>query len=393
MSAPAPTDFAPAPMPIPPTDFAPAPMPAPPIGNCPLWLQRKKRGSGVETRRWEKLEEGLARCENGSYYNHRSSYSPAMPGLNKSYIEMKKRLKIWIYREGEPPIFHDGSSLYSIEGHFIKEMDKQRLPFITTSDPEQALLYFLPFSVQRMRRFVASKASVVDLHRMWAVICDYIEVIANKYMYWNNTNVDINMNWAPSGHVGAPYVTVKQELIKSLIRVMCSANISEGFNPRKDAPLSEFYFRFCLRRTATPPSSKRVSAFFAGRNHGSVRKILFKQWDDKDPQIQIFQCLSRGQSYKKHMMNAKYCLCPSGYEVASPRLTESILAVPIPVQKIPELKEILTNIAEHLYLKLLANVMKVEKHFVINEPSKRFDVIHMLFHSIWLRRHNVRLYD
>ncbi|KAF3792969.1 putative glycosyltransferase [Nymphaea thermarum] len=229
---------------------------------------------------------------------------------------MEKRLMIWIYMEGEPPIFHEGSSMYSIEGHFIQEMD-------------------------------------------------------NRYRY----------ELALSAHVGAPYVTVKQELIKSLIRVLCSANISKGFNPRKDVPLSEFYFRFRLQRairTATPPSQKRVLAFFARGNLGSIRKFLFEQWDGKDPQIQIFQRFSRGQSYKEHMMNAKYCLCPSGYEVASPRLTEFILAgcvlvpisdgyvlpfsnaldwshfsVPIPVQKIPELKEILINIHEHLYLKLL----------------------------------------
>ncbi|XP_031483813.2 probable glycosyltransferase At5g11130 [Nymphaea colorata] len=285
-------------------------------------------------------------------------------------------------------------------------MDKQRLPFIT-SDPEQALLYFFPFSVQRMRRFVASKAGVVALHRMWAVISDYVQVIANKFPYWNSTNgAD---HFMVTCHDWAPYVTVKQELVK------------KGFNPRKDVPLPEFYFKFRLPRavrTPTPPSSKRVLAFFAGGNHDSVRKFLFEHWDGKDPQIQIFQRLPRGQSYKEHMMNAKYCLRPSGYEVASPRLTESILAgcmpvpisdgyvlpfsdvldwsqfsVPIPVQKIPELKKILINIPEHSYLKLQANVMRVQKHFVFNDPPKRFDVIHMLFHSIWLRRLNVRSHD
>ncbi|KAF3776556.1 putative glycosyltransferase [Nymphaea thermarum] len=109
------------------------------------------------------------------------------------------------------------------------------------------------------------------------------------------------------------------------------------------------------------------------------------------------------------MMNAKYCLCPSGYEVVSPRLIESILAgwVPVPIsvgyvlpfsefqfqfKRYPNLKEILT-IPEHSYLKLQANVMKVQKHFVINDPPKRFDVRHMLFQSIWLRRLNVRFYD
>ncbi|KAF3774668.1 putative glucuronoxylan glucuronosyltransferase [Nymphaea thermarum] len=298
-------------------------------------------------------------------------------------------------------------------------MDKQRLPFIT-NDPEQALLYFLPFSVERMVRFFYKKGSTINVVKLISVvISDYVQVVANKYPYWNSSNgAD---HFMVACHDWAPYATVKHEVAKNLIRVMCSANISEGFNPRKDAPLPEFNFRFRLPtvvRTPTPPSSKRMLAFFAGGIHGSVRKFLFEQWDGKDPQIQIFQRLPRGQSYKEHMMNTKYCLCPSGYEVASPRLTESILAgcvpvpisdgyvlpfsdvldwsqfsVSIPVQKIPKLKEILSNIPQHTYLKLQANVMKVQKHFVINDPPKRFDVVHMLFHSIWLRRLNVRLYD
>uniref|UniRef100_A0A5K0X084 Uncharacterized protein n=1 Tax=Nymphaea colorata TaxID=210225 RepID=A0A5K0X084_9MAGN len=87
------------------------------------------------------------------------------------------------------------------------------------------------------------------------------------------------MNWALYGHVLAPYVTVKQELVKSLIKVLYNANISEGFNPRKDAPLPEFNFRFCIPtvvRTPTPPSSKRMLAFFARGSHGSVKKFLFQ---------------------------------------------------------------------------------------------------------------------
>ncbi|XP_049933548.1 probable glycosyltransferase At5g20260 [Nymphaea colorata] len=451
MSAPAPIDSAPATMSAPapapaPTDSAAAPMPesAHEMANATLSTvsnasatagsgSTQTRGSGVEMSRLEKLEEGLARsraairraalARNYTSYRKRRGFVPRGPiyhnsyAFHQSYVEMEKRLKIWIYREGEPPIFHDGSSmgLYSIEGHFIQEMDKQRLPFIT-NDPEQALLYFLPFSVERMVRFFYKKGSTVNVVKLISVvISDYVQVVANKYSYWNSSNgAD---HFMVACHDWAPYATVKQEVIKSLMRVICSANISEGFNPRKDVPLPEFNFRFRLPtvvRTLTPPSSKRTLAFFAGGNHGSVRKFLFEQWDGKDPQIQIFERLPRGQSYKEHMMNAKYCLCPSGYEVASPRLTESILAgcvpvpisdgyvlpfsdvldwsqfsVSIPVQKIPKLKEILSNISEHSYLKLQANVMKVQKHFVINDPPKRFDVVHMLFHSIWLRRLNV----
>ncbi|KAF3786639.1 putative glycosyltransferase [Nymphaea thermarum] len=117
-------------------------------------------------------------------------------------------------------------------------------------------------------------------------------------------------------------------------------------------------------------------------------------------------------------MKTKYCLCPSGYEVASPRITESILAecipvpisdsyvlpfsdvldwtqfsVPIPVSKIPEIKEIVSGIPENTYLKLQANVLKVQRHFVVNHPAKILDVMHLLLHSIWLRRLNLGLED
>ncbi|XP_031482230.1 probable glycosyltransferase At5g20260 isoform X2 [Nymphaea colorata] len=442
MSAPTPADSAAAPMP----GSAPAPVPesVPEMPNATpstvsnaSAITEKTRGSVVEMSRLEQLEEGLARSRaairravlgrnytsdrKGRGFVPRGSIYHNSYAFHQSYIEMEKRLKIWIYREGEPPIFHDGSSmgLYSIEGQFIQEMDKKRLRFIT-NDPEQALIYFLPFSVERMVRFFYKKGSTVNVVKLISVvISDYVQVVANKYPYWNISNgAD---HFMVACHDWAPKATVKEEAVRSLIRVMCNANTSEGFNPKKDAPLPEFNFLFRLPtvvRVPTPPSSKKMLAFFAGGNHGSVRNFLFQQWEGKDSQIQIFQHLPRRKGYTQHMMNAKYCLCPSGYEVASPRLTESILAgcvpvpisdgyvlpfsdvldwsqfsVSIPVRKIPKLKEILINIPEHSYLKLQANVMKVQQHFVINDPPKRFDVVHMLFHSIWLRRLNVRLFD
>ncbi|CAN6459629.1 unnamed protein product [Victoria cruziana] len=188
-------------MAAPPTGSAPKPMPAQPTESAPATSNatlstlsnvssRKKMDSRVEMRRFENLEKGLARSRAaikravlGRNYTSRNCQSFVPTGqiyrnsyafhFHQSHIETEKRLKIRIYMEQEPPIFHDGSSmgLYSIESHFIQEMDRQRLPFIT-NDPEQVMLYFLPFNVQRMRRFVTPKG-VVDLYHMWVLISDY----------------------------------------------------------------------------------------------------------------------------------------------------------------------------------------------------------------------------
>lgn len=116
------------------------------------------------------------------------------------------------------------------------------------------------------------------------------------------------------------------------------------------------------------------------------------------------------------MLTSKFCLCPSGHEVASPRIVEAIYAecVPvilsknyvlpfsdvlrweafsleIPVSDIPRLKEILSEVPEDKYVKLKEGLRQVRKHFVLNSPATRFDVFHMVLHSVWLRRINLRV--
>lgn len=115
------------------------------------------------------------------------------------------------------------------------------------------------------------------------------------------------------------------------------------------------------------------------------------------------------------MLKSKFCLCPSGYEVASPRIPEAIysecvpvlispgyhppfsdvlrweeFSVRIEVEEIPRLKEILMGIGEEELERLREGLRGVRKHFLVNRPAKRYDVFHMILHSIWLRRLNLR---
>ena len=101
---------------------------------------------------------------------------------------MEKRFKVWAYTEGELPIVHGGPSadIYSIEGHFINEIEDDRNPF-RAGHPGEAHVFFLPFSVANMVK-IFYKPNMTDYHGpMKILISDYIRTVSNKYAYWNRS--------------------------------------------------------------------------------------------------------------------------------------------------------------------------------------------------------------
>ncbi|XP_062078152.1 probable glycosyltransferase At3g42180 [Humulus lupulus] len=336
---------------------------------------------------------------------------------------MVKRFKVWSYKEGERPIFHMGpmSNIYAIEGQFIEEIDSEESPF-RAKHPEDAHTFFMPISVANIIKFIYSPViypSDYKRDRLCRLMNDYVSVVANKYPFWNtSTGAD---HFMISCHDWGPQVSYEKQpqLFKNFMRVLCNANISEGFLPKRDVSLPEIYL---IKGTLGPadlgraPHMRSKLAFFAGRLHGYIREILFQNWKDKDSDIQVFENVPRGLNYTKLMGESKYCLCPSGYEVASPRVVEAINAgcvpviisdsyslpfsdvldwneftIQIPISKIPEIKNILSNIPNEKYVRLYNKVSQVKRHFVLNRPAQPFDVIHMVLHSIWLRRLNFKI--
>lgn len=68
-------------------------------------------------------------------------------------------------------------------------------------------------------------------------------------------------------------------------------------------------------------------------------------------------------------------------------------AVFVAVEDIPNIKKILLGIPEAKYMEMQKRVKQVQKHFVINGSPKRYDLFHMIVHSVWLRRLNFRLHE
>lgn len=209
-------------------------------------------------------------------------------------------------------------------------------------------------------------------------------------------------------------------LFNNSIRVLCNANTSEGFNPLKDVPLPEIHLRTgeITELGGLPPPQRSLLAFFAGGLHGDIRYILLEHWKGKDSDVQVYEKLPENISYDGMLKKSKFCLCPSGYEVASPRVVEAIYAECIPVlisdgyvpplsdvlnwnkfsvqvevKDIPNIKKILTSIPQDQYLRMRKRVKQIQRHFVVNAIPKRFDFFHMTVHSVWLRRLNVRIQD
>ncbi|KAH7688504.1 Xylogalacturonan beta-1,3-xylosyltransferase protein [Dioscorea alata] len=343
----------------------------------------------------------------------------------RSYKEMKKRFRVYVYQEGDAPLVHDGpcKNIYTTEGRFIQELEMTGISksSLRTSDPNRAHAFFLPFSVAMMVKYLYIPNSR-DQSPIRRFVSDYVGVVGSAHPFWNRTaGAD---HFMLSCHDWGPYVSnANKDLYTNSIRALCNANTSEGFNPTKDVSIPEVHLLtgdipIQLRSPPPPHTPRPFLAFFAGGLHGPIRPPLLHQWQNRDPSIQVYEYLPKNSTYDyfSFMLKSKFCLCPSGWEVASPRVVEAIYTECIPViisegyvlpfsdvlkweefsltvrvEELPELKELLGRKTEEEMDRLRRGLRAVRKHFVFNQPAKSFDVFHMILHSVWLRRLNVKL--
>lgn len=349
--------------------------------------------------------------------NDEELYEPAFWNISKfkrSYELMERMLKIYVYKEGNKPVFHQPllRGIYASEGWLMKllQLDKH---FIVR-DHKKAHLFYMPFSSRLLQLALYDRNS--HSHRNLAQhLKNYVDLIAAKYPYWNRTGgAD---HFAAACHDWAPHITA--QAMGTSIRALCNADLRRGFQLGKDVSLPEIYIRSArnpLRDLGGNSADNRSTlAFYAGNLHGRLRPILLKHWENKDPDMKILGPMPPGVEskmiYIQHMKNSKYCICPRGYEVNSPRVVESIyyecvpviisdnyvppffevlnweaFSVIIPEEDVPRLKDLLASISEEKYRLLQLGVRKVQKHFLWHNKPVKYDLFHMILHSIWYNR-------
>ncbi|KAF8049765.1 hypothetical protein N665_2120s0002 [Sinapis alba] len=371
--------------------------------------------SPKEALAFAKLEIQLA----PEVFNDTELFAPVfrnLSGFKRSYELMELILKVYIYPDGEKPIFHQPhlNGIYASEGWFMKLMESNTQ--FVTKNPEKAHLFYMPYSVKQLQNamFVPGSHNIKPLS---IFLRDYVNMLSIKYPFWNRTRG--SDHFLVACHDWGPYtVNEHPELRRNTIKALCNADLSDGiFVPGKDVSLPETSIRNAGKPLRYVGNGNRVSqrpilAFFAGKLHGRIRPQLLKHWRNKDEDMKIYGPLphnvARKMTYVQHMKSSRYCLCPMGYEVNSPRIVEAIyyecvpviiadnfvlpfselldwsaFSVVVPEKEIPRLKEILLEIPMRRYLKMQMNVKMVQRHFLWSTKPRRYDVFHMILHSIW----------
>lgn len=349
--------------------------------------------------------------------NDRELYAPVFRNVSmfrRSYELMEHTLKVYMYKEGSKPIFHLPvlKGLYASEGWFMKLMQVNK--HFLVKDPRKAHLFYMPFSSRMLEHalYVRNSHNRTNLRQF---LKEYAENIAARYPYWNRTGgAD---HFLVACHDWAPYET--RHHMEHCIKALCNADMTAGFKIGRDVSFPETYIRSArnpLRDLGgKPPSSRHILAFYAGNMHGYLRPILLQHWKDKDPDMKIFGPMPPGvaskMNYIEHMKSSKFCICPKGYEVNSPRVVEAIFYECVPViisdnfvppffeildwsafsvilaeKDIPKLREILISIPEERYFAMEVAVRRVQRHFLWHAKPEKYDLFHMTLHSIWYNR-------
>ncbi|XP_050367263.1 probable glycosyltransferase At3g07620 [Argentina anserina] len=329
----------------------------------------------------------------------------------RSYDLMEQKLKVYVYTEGEKPIFHQPlmRGIYASEGWFMKLIEGNKK--YSVRDPRKAHLFYLPFDSHMLRL----KLNGTSKKGLEMYLKRYVGVIAKKYPFWNRTGgAD---HFLVACHDWAPKITSK--CMGSCIRSLCNANIARDFKIGKDTSLPVTYIKSVEDPLADlggkPASERSILAFFAGGMHGYLRPILLHYWENKAPDMKIVGPMPRDTEskrlYRDYMKSSKYCVCARGYEVHTPRVVEAIFHECVPViiadsyvppffevinwesfsvfiqeKDIPNLRNILLSISDEKYLKMKSEVKMVQQHFFWHKKPVKYDLFHMVLHSVWYNR-------
>ncbi|KAK8995455.1 hypothetical protein V6N11_069886 [Hibiscus sabdariffa] len=331
----------------------------------------------------------------------------------EDYKEMNKSFKIFVYPHNpdDPfanvllPVDFDPKGHYASELYFKKALFSSH--FIT-QDPNQADLFYMPFSIADMRHDPR-----IGPERLQDFIKDYVFNISHKYPFWNRTG------GADHFYVGCHSISriamdKAVEAKENVIQLVCSSTyFVPNYFPHKDVSLPQIWPK--ERDPKSLVSTKRNQlAFFAGQVNSPVRAALLKLWVND---TEIFAHFGRLETDDgEEQLRSKFCLHVKGFEVNTARVTDALHYGCVPVilanhydlpftdilnwksfsvvvhyMDLPVLKKILQGISFEELSWLQNNVAKVRRHFKWNAPAVDYDAFYMAMYELWLRKSSVRV--
>ncbi|KAK3029817.1 hypothetical protein RJ639_038005 [Escallonia herrerae] len=276
-----------------------------------------------------------------------------------------------------------------------------------TEDPSKADLFYLPFSIARLRHDPrVGIASIQDFIR------NYIFNISHEYPYWNRTS-GADHFYVACHSVGGSAMEKADEVKLNAIQVVCSSSyFLSGYVAHKDASLPQIWPR--QGEPLNLSSSKREKlAFFAGSINSPVREKLVQVWNN-DSEISVHSGRLK-TPYAQELLGSKFCLHVKGFEVNTARIGDALYygCVPVVIANhydlpfadilnwksfsvvvdtldITSLKRVLHDISIDEYRTLQRNVLKVREHFRWHTFPVDYDAFYMVMYELWLRRSSLR---
>ncbi|KAK1288640.1 putative glycosyltransferase [Acorus calamus] len=246
----------------------------------------------------------------------------------EDYKDMNRNFKIYAYphNKDDPfahallPVDFEPGGNYASESYFKKVLMQSH--FIT-KDPTKADLFFLPFSIARLRH-----DSRVGVRGIPDFIRNYTSKIRQNYPYWNRS--DGADHFYVACHSTGRSAMEKAEQVKlNAIQVVCSSSyFLSGYIAHKDVSLPQIW-----PRQGTPPkaasSERKKLAFFAGSINSPVREKLLQAWrNDSDISINEGRLST---PYADGLLESKFCLQVKGFEVNTARIADALYYGCVPV--------------------------------------------------------------
>ncbi|CAM6018213.1 unnamed protein product [Sphagnum balticum] len=350
-------------------------------------------------------------------------HSPKVLALN--YKEMMEEFKIFVYPVQNESRYELGMSGMMMEEGAVEPSSSTSDFFfktlveseVVTEDPEEAQLFFLPVSIDRM-------LNDLDLDRVGLQLRRYVARTREQYEYWNRTlgadHFYLSCHGFPAdGHRNF------LELRKNAIQVACTPlRATQGFFPHKDIVMPPY------RPIGEEDSSAPFEEGIAKKKQALQTTLVYYNdpFGDDDPALQLAladwksdpdfdlksESLELPQYYHK-LGTSRFCLSITPHKtldlVDSLRLGcvpvlisnsgfsglpfQDILnwqefSVVLELKDIRNLKHILTGITSANYQRMQYLGQQASKHMEWNVDPLPYDAFHMILYELWLRRYCIR---